>query len=550
MRVNLAFNFLMILILTMLPMDVVLRELHGALDRACENLDRLRIAEAQARASEAKYRELFDHANDLIWVQDLEGRFIAVNEAAVGAFQLTREEMLGKRLTDLVVPEFHEQLNGRRLRQLAGEETPPVEYPVRTAAGRQLWIEANSRAICDEQGRAVNLHGIARDITSRKLLEQQLRQAQKLESLGRLAGGVAHDFNNLLTVINGYASLLRTDMDLDEGARSRITEIFNAGEKAAQLTNQLLVFSRKQAVETGRIELNSLVTEMNPILRWLVGANVEIVFGLKSAAAIEANAGQMQQVIMNLAVNARDAMPAGGRLSIASYDLDLSAETESPYTEVPPGNYAALSVVDTGIGMDRQTLSRLFEPFFTTKDPGRGTGLGLATAYAIVKQGGGYIHVDSVPGQGTTFTILMPRCARETPSAVPRQDARPDAKGAETILLVEDEAHVRGFVSVALRSRGYRVIEAATGEQALLEDRNHAGPIALLITDSMMPGIGGNEVAERVLSRRPETRVLFISGYPMETNHDPEGSPPGAFYLQKPFSPASLAHKVREAIES
>jgi len=379
--------------------------------------------------------------------------------------------------------------------------------------------------------------------------EEHLRQSQKIEAVGRLAGGVAHDFNNLLTAILGYSQLLRSSLRPEDPRHHSAEEIQRAAERAAGLTRQLLAFSRKQVLEPKVVSLNGVVVDMLEMLRRLIGEHIELVTVLApDLGQVRADPSQVEQVILNLALNARDAMPEGGRLVIATAEMEHHEDSPADHEGLDAGRYVTLSVQDSGVGMDEETRQRIFEPFFTTKEVGKGTGLGLATVYGIVKQSGGYIWVESEPGTGARFTISLPRVDAEVPLDGP---APPQgANGRETILLVEDEERVRTLVSAVLARRGYHVIEASHGAQAIDEASRLPGPLHLLIADVVMPGMSGRELAERLATVRPEMRVLYVSGYTDDAivRHGVVGA--GAAFLQKPFELDSLVGKVREVLDA
>jgi nitrogen-specific signal transduction histidine kinase/ActR/RegA family two-component response regulator len=391
---------------------------------------------------------------------------------------------------------------------------------------------------------------MAVDITERERLEKQYRQSQKMESIGLLAGGIAHDFNNLLTVIKGYSGLLLSNVGNDDGMRKDIKRIKDAGDRAALLVRQLLTFSRKQMLTPAVLDLNAVIADIETLLRRLIGEDIALTTSLEpELGRAKADPGQIEQVIMNLAVNARDAMPRGGQLIIETKNVELDEVYAQSHVAVQPGPHVMLAVRDTGCGMDAVTQGHLFEPFFTTKGPGNGTGLGLATVYGIVKQSGGHIQVYSVPGNGTTFKIYLPRVEgiRERNEPAPVSTEIPH--GWETILLVEDEEEVRTLASTILQMKGYTVLDAQEGAEALHISQSHPGQIHLVLTDMVMPGMSGREVAERLAGARRDIKVMYMSGYPGKGTIHHDVPDPGTTFLQKPFTPEDLAFKVRKALD-
>ncbi|HXE56427.1 MAG TPA: ATP-binding protein, partial [Gemmatimonadales bacterium] len=408
----------------------------------------------------------------------------------------------------------------------------------------------------DAEGRPYRMIGAMSDVTAQREAEaalrrseEQLRQAQKMEAVGRLAGGVAHDFNNLLTSMLGYADLVLAELPAGHPVRADVEEIQRAGQRAASLTRQLLAFSRRQVTRPRPVSLNTVVLDVERMLRRLLGEDVRLTLELAPRlGTVLADPAQLEQVIVNLAVNARDAMPEGGELSIATADVELTEETVRGYGFGPPGPYVTLTVRDTGVGMSEEVKARIFEPFFTTKELGRGTGLGLATVYGIVKQFGGYIWVESAPGQGSTFTVFFPR-VRDTGSESAPEHPGTVPTGTERILLVEDEPAVRGMARRALEALGYRVVEAESGAEALARLAG-AGAIDLLVTDVIMADVTGPELAMRIRQERPGLRVLFISGYPDTLRARQVELMPDAAYLQKPFTPDILGRAVRAVLDA
>jgi len=401
------------------------------------------------------------------------------------------------------------------------------------------------------------MRGVTTDITARKeaergraQLEEQLRQAQKIDSMGRLAGGVAHDFNNILTAIRGYAELMLLELAPGDPMRSSVTEISRAGERAADLTRQLLAFSRRQLLQPRVLALNSLIADSIKMLQRLLGEDIELVTLLDPELGhVKADAGQMEQVILNLALNARDAMPQGGKLTLETRNVILQEEYAQKHFSLQPGSYIMMTISDIGCGMDPHTLSHIFEPFFTTKEPGKGTGLGLSTVYGIVQQSGGSIWVYSEPGRGTTFKIYLPRIEEPLDEAGEKRIESDNPRGSETILVVEDDEIVRKLTCQALRRYGYQVIEAANGIEALLSCEKYPEPIPLMITDVVMPQISGPELATRLRLLHPETQVLYISGYTDDAVVRHGLLDAALYFLQKPFTPGALVHKVRDILD-
>jgi signal transduction histidine kinase/CheY-like chemotaxis protein len=381
--------------------------------------------------------------------------------------------------------------------------------------------------------------------------EERLRQGQKMEAVGRLAGGVAHDFNNLLTVITSYSDLLLEDLALDDPKRDDVGEIRKAAEGAAALTRQLLAFSRQQVLEPKVLDLKAIVTGTEKLLRRLIGEDVQLTTALApDLGAVKADPVQLEQIIINLAVNARDAMPTGGRLTIEAANVEMDEVYVRSHAPARPGHYVMLAMSDTGIGMDEQTKARIFEPFFTTKERGKGTGLGLATVYGIVKQAGGFIWVYSEPARGTSFKVYLPRVDEPVEPAVARTATAEPGRGTETVLVVEDAASVRMVTRQVLDRYGYAVLEAPNGDTALRLAVKHHGPIHLLLTDVVMPGLSGRQLAEQLAQLRPDMKVLYVSGYGDSAVVHHGILEAGVAYLQKPFTPESLARRVRDALDA
>jgi PAS domain S-box-containing protein len=522
----------------------------GAFGIARDVTERKRMEEA-LRASEERYRNLIENAKDMIYTHDLHGRFTSINAAGEQITGYTRAEILHMTIADLVAPEHRDALY--RLptpRESSGAPTV-MSLEIQTKDGRRVALEVSSRLIYEGDA-PVGVEGIARDVTERRELEAQLRQAQKMEAIGRLAGGVAHDFNNLLTAINGWGEILLQELPPDDYRRQFAEEITRAGQRAAELTRQLLAFGRRQVLAPKVLDLNATITSMQKMLRRLIGENIQLVTELDpNLGHVKADPGQLEQVIMNLCVNARDAMPSGGTLTIATANVVVVEHRWQPGqpSELKPGAYVMLAISDTGIGMDAATQARIFEPFFTTKERGKGTGLGLATVYGIITQSGGHITVHSQPGRGTTFRIYLPQVAPapEHPEVPAVADSLP--RGTETILLVEDEDGVRSLARSALQRQGYSVIEACDGTDALARYMHHAGRVDLLLTDVVMPRMGGPDLAQRIQVLQPDIRVLYMSGYTDSSLVHAGVAAESVAFLQKPFTPDALARKVREVLD-
>lgn len=512
-----------------------------------ERTEELEHANGALRESEQHYRLLFEGNPHPMWVYDRETLgFLAVNEAAVNHYGYSREEFRNLTIKDIRPQEEVAALEAH-LHAPAAAPGVTTEWKHKKKDGTVIHVEITSRAVT-WRGRAAKLV-LAVDVTERRMLEKQLQQAQKMEAVGHLAGGVAHDFNNLLGVILGYSELLLGNQAVQGAAQNQLLEIKKAGERAANLTRQLLAFSRKQITEPVVLDLNSLIADMSKLLRRLIGEDIELVTALApNLGRVKADHGQIEQVVMNLAVNARDAMPRGGRLTIETANVDLDAEYARKHVTVQPGPYVLLAVSDTGVGMDEATLARIFEPFFTTKEAGKGTGLGLATVYGIVKQSGGNIWVYSEPGRGTTFKIYLPRV--NLPVASPRALENSAAPGGhETLLVVEDAEAMRKMSCEFLASRGYTVLEAKNGADALALAEKHPH-IHMLIADLVMPGMNGRELAQQLCVRNPQVRVLYVSGYTGDAVVRMGILEGAAAFLQKPFTLHALACKVREILDS
>ncbi len=504
-------------------------------------------AEEALRQSEERYRMLFESNPQPMWVYDTERlAFLAVNEAAVRHYGYSPEEFLAMTIIDIRPKEDLPRLQ-EALHDMAAGASGAAAWQHRKKDGSVIDVAIISHGIVFD-GRAARLV-LATDITERKCLEEQLRQAQKMEAIGRLAGGVAHDFNNLLTAIIGYSQLALTRIGPDSRVRRELEEINKAGTRAASLTSQLLAFSRKQVIQPVSLNLNAIVADMGKMLRRLIGEDIELQFMLaEDLDYVEADAGQMQQVVMNLVVNARDAMPQGGRLTIATANVELDKAFTRKRPAVAPGAYVALQVSDTGCGIDDEIRSHIFEPFFTTKEIDKGTGLGLSTIHGIVTQSRGHVWFNSEAGQGTTFEVYLPRIdARREQDKIGNSTSEL-LHGTETILLVEDDEAVRRLECSILKANGYAVLEAQHCEDALAMATAHQGCLDLLVTDVVMPRMSGRELAEQLLELCPEIKVLYISGYTDDAIVRAGVLKSGFAFLQKPFVPDAFARKVRDVL--
>ncbi|HWP38797.1 MAG TPA: PAS domain S-box protein [Gemmatimonadales bacterium] len=436
-----------------------------------------------------------------------------------------------------------------RMEQLLARGSLAHEYRFLRKDGTVVWIRDDRRVVRDPAGRPRQVMGAWLDITEQRRLEEQFLQAQKMESVGRLAGGVAHDFNNLLTVITGTVDLALPGLQEGDPLTADLKEIQQAARRAAALTQRLLAFSRRQVFQPRVVNLNDTLAELEPMVRRLMGEDIKLVTALGAAGNVRVDPSQLTQVVMNLVVNSRDAMPSGGTLTLETADVDLDEAYAGRHMGVSPGPYVMLAVTDTGIGMDEATSRQVFEPFFTTKGVGRGTGLGLSTVYGIVKQSGGNIWVYSEPGVGTTFKIYLPRVAAPVTAIEPAVPAS-SARGTETVMLVEDEAGLREVARRILEGAGYAVLTAATPGEALLSAERFHGPIHLLLTDVVMPTMRGPELAERVIRLHPETKVLYVSGYAENAIVHAGELKEGTHFLSKPFDAVTLARKVRQVLDS
>ena len=527
----------------------------GALAMVTDITERKRAADA-LRESEARYRGLVELAPDAILVH-CEGLIVFANRAAAHVFGVdSPDALIGSPVIEFVHPDYRHVVAARIQRLgAAGDTAPLIEEELLRRDGTSFHAEIAAVAITYEGRPGVQV--VARDITERRRaetamreLESQLRHAQKMEAVGQLAGGIAHDFNNLLTVINTYSDFLLEELDEASPLRGDVVEIQRAGGRAASLTRQLLAFSRKQILQPGVLDLNDVVKGIEPMLRRLIGDDIRIVMNAASGLGrVEADHGQIEQVLVNIAVNARDAMPNGGRLSIETANVTLDNAYAAQHPAVVPGEYVMLALSDTGSGMDEATRARVFEPFFTTKELGKGTGLGLSTVFGIVKQSGGYVWCYSEPGNGTVFKVYLPRADHVKSRATMPARRSTAATGCEVLLLVEDEDAVRALARRILERHGYTILEARDGADALRIASRHTERIDALVTDIVMPELAGHQVYQTLLQSRPDLRVLYMSGY---TEHDilRRGLVQrDTAFLQKPFTASSLARAVRSVLD-
>jgi len=512
-------------------------------------------AAVQLYESEKRFRQVVEGAPEGIYVQ-VDGNFRYLNPAALAMFGAeSPAQLIDQASVDRVHPD-HRTAVAERVRLLCEERkaVPLMEGRYLRLDGTAFDVEVTAVPVTFEEGEGAVV--FFRDITARKQaeeersrLQQQFQHAQKMESVGQLAGGVAHDFNNLLTVINGYSDLLLSALQKGDPLRDKLDEIRKAGGKAASLTQQLLAFSRKQLIDPRPLDLNDLVAGTREMFQRLVGEDVVLTTTLApSLRPVMADQGQMHQVLMNLVVNARDAMPTGGRLTIGTQNVEVNEGMAAGCPGINPGPHVLLTVADTGFGIDSETRQHIFEPFFTTKGEGKGTGLGLSTVYGIVRQRGGGVLVESEVGKGTTFRIYLPQTKLAPPPPTVAPSVSGTLRGSETVLVVEDQDEVRKVVVAVLGKCGYCVLAAAGGGEALLLAAHHPGPIHLMLTDVVMPQMNGKELAEQLKILRPETKVLYVSGYEGNILADQGILDPGVSCLPKPFTPDGLAAKVRSVL--
>ena len=507
-------------------------------------------AEQVLRESESRYRSLSLTAPVGIFQSDGEARVTYVNPRVLQIFEIEEHAGLGHGWLVRVHPDEVEGLMSRWRTAVGAGAEFEHEYRLRLPGGAIRWVRCRAAPVQLTRGQTTGTVGTVEDITEQKVLEAQLRQAQKMEAVGQLAGGVAHDFNNLLTVINVHAELALESVQGNECLKTDLSEIARAAGRAAALTRQLLAFSRKQVLQPQLLDLHDVFASVGPMLSRLIGEDIEVITRVASDVGyVRADPGQLEQVLVNLAVNARDAMPGGGTLVLEASNIELGSGQARSHAGVPAGRYVRLEVRDTGCGMTPADRERIFEPFFTTKPVGQGTGLGLPTVYGIVRQSGGHIWVESEVGRGSTFTICLPRIAEAGDPASVAAPVIPGPRGAETVLVAEDEVAVRRLTKRILERQGYQVLEARDGRHAIELATRHAGPIDLLLTDMVMPEMNGRALAEQLCRLRPSLRVLYMSGYTDDDIVRRGMLGPGTGFLEKPFTPDMLARAIRVALD-
>ena len=506
-------------------------------------------AEEELREANQTLQSLVQTSPVAIIALDLEGNVKSWNSAAERIFGWTETEVIGQRIQIIPDSEWDGFYSSLDITRRAGTYTDFETTRLRKD-GSLIHVSLSAAPLVDGKGNINGSVAVMADITERKHLEDQFRQAQKMEAVGRLAGGVAHDFNNLLTAIIGYSQLVLARLHRDDQMRKEIEEIESAGQRAAGLTNQLLTFSRRQVLQPQVLDLNAIVADLAKMLQRLIGEDIVLATSLAPGIGfVQADRGQIEQIIMNLAVNSRDAMPGGGRLTIETFNADLDESYTADHINAHPGPHVVLTISDNGTGIDKETQSNIFEPFFTTKEQGKGTGLGLSTVYGIVQQSGGHIGLYSEVGQGTTFKIYLPRLAEVVGKHETRISQSGSLSGSETVLLVEDEDGVRELARRILEMYGYAVLEAAGSDDTLRICADHKGPIHLMLTDVVMPGANGRELAQQVSTIQPDIKVLYMSGYTDDAIVQHGVLDADTPFLQKPFTPSGLAGKVREVLD-
>jgi len=516
-----------------------------------DTMSEQRRAERALRDSEERYRCLVEVSPDAIFITK-HNRIVFINRTGMALLGATAsEQIMGRSAFDFLHPEHDPAMNQRIRHALeSGRRIPLLECKMLRLDGTMIDVELVGSPLTDQGSPTIQV--VVRNITDRRELEEQVRQSQKMDAVGQLAGGVAHDFNNMLLIIGGFSDLLANDPGLTEDQRSSVEQIRQASNRAGRLTTQLLAFSRRQVLQPKVVSLDKLVGNLEPMLRTLVGESIEyLCVSDQLHGCVKADPGQIEQTVINLVVNARDAMPQGGRLTISTDNVDLQEETiRKDHLDAKPGPHIRLVVSDTGVGMDVDTMTRIYEPFFTTKPKGKGTGLGLSTVYGIVRQSGGCIHVNSSVGQGTTFSLYFPRVEGVVEPTGDEGNQGSTVAGSETILVAEDEPGVRALVSHTLRQHGYTVLEASHGAEALVISERHKNAIHLLLTDVVMPQLNGRELAERLVAKLPELQVLYMSGYTDDAVLRRGLIAADTNFLHKPFTTGVLASRVRQVLNT
>jgi two-component system, cell cycle sensor histidine kinase and response regulator CckA len=500
---------------------------------------------------EELFRLISENAADMITVVDGSGQRLYNSPAYQKILGYSADELRDTSMLEQVHPEDRKLVEGAAHEAQTCGTGRSIVYRMRHKDESWRTLESMASPVLNAQGKVEKLVIVNRDVSERRHLEEQFRQAQKMEAVGRLSGGVAHDFNNLLGVMIGYSEFLQERMEQSNPLRGSVDEILKAGKRAAMLTRQLLAFSRQQVLDPKVLDLNFAVGDMEKLLRRLIGEDVQLTTVLsQDLGRVKADQGQLEQVLLNLAVNARDAMPQGGKLTIQTENMVMDEEFVRRYPyPVQPGPYICLKVTDTGIGMSPETKARAFEPFFTTKEKGKGTGLGLSTVYGVVKQSGGYIEIESTLGVGTTFRIYLPRVDEPLAMERPAFDVAATYEGTETILLAEDESSLRNLTRDTLELCGYRVLAANDGVEALKVSENYKEPIDLVLTDVVMPEMGGRVLVEKLLGQRPDIKVVFMSGYAGQGIGSPGPIAPNSVFLAKPFTRETLSRRIREVLD-
>lgn len=511
----------------------------------------LEDAYEQLALSEMRYRELYDRAPDMYHTLDLTGNFKEFNSKHTEVLGYSYGELEHSNISSIIIEDMLPQLAADFQDVITKGNINGREYILKRKDGSSMTVEVHAMRFDGPNGEPQEVRCIMRDISPRKALEAQLLQAQKLESIGQLAGGIAHDFNNLLTVIGGYTQMALASTSDGVVAREYLEQVQKATERASNLTKQLLAFSRRQVIAPKVINLNEAVVNSQQILLRLIAENIEFTTSLDpNLGQVNIDPTQFEQVLINLVVNARDAMPDGGSLVICTQNEWIPDKIAKRHPDLSAGEYVLLSVTDNGIGIDKAVQSRIFEPFFTTKEAGKGSGLGLSMCYGIIRQNNGHISVESQPGNGSTFRVLIPRVADAPVPLAPREERSKLAIGTEVILLVEDDSLVRGLGSQVLRRQGYQVLEAAQGKEALQVAANHDGEIHLMLTDVIMPNLTAKELTERIKDSRPEIKVLFTSGYANDEVVRQGVLESEMAFIEKPYQLADLLRKVREVLDS